>query len=509
MSDLSGPYPGQQPPLPPSSPTPDKPPSSDIPGWVLYLAAMVVISLIGLVFYAVTDQGGNGDSPAAGTPSATAFPGHWDKRIAPYARIAARERGLSFRHPVPVRFLAPRAFAKKVTQDSDDLSKDDRADIANSTGLLRAFGLISGNVDLFKSVNRFSGGGVLAYYSYEDQRITVRGHVVTPAMKSTLVHELTHVLQDQHFHIGDRMKQLRKDGKDTASSVLDAIIEGDARRVQTRYRASLTAQQRAALDAAQRKESAAGQHRISDVPPALVSILTSPYTLGEALTETVAANGGNAAVDRLFRHPPTHETVLLDPYRVLSHQTGARHVAVPGLGTGEKKFDSGELGVVTWYFMLGERLPLTDALAAADGWGGDAYVGYHRGGTSCVRASFVGRTPADTTRMYTDLQRWIADGSASTASVTRDGSALRFQTCDPGTDDAAGPDTTEQAMELVATRAGIAIGISRSGVPAGAAHCIAGRLIQDYPVSDLVDPSFGASDPTVQAHIQQIAVECR
>jgi hypothetical protein len=64
-------------------------------------------------------------------------------------------------------------------------------------------------------------------------------------------------------------------------------------------------------------------------------------------------------------------------------------------------------------------------------------------------------------------------------------------------------------MELVATRAGIAIGISQSGVPAAAAHCIAGRLIQDYPVSDLVDPSFGANDPTVQAHIQQIAVECR
>ena len=336
MSDLSGPYAGQQPPLPPSSPTPEEPRSSDIPSWVLFLAAMVAISLIGLVFSVVTDQGGDDDSPAAGTPSSATFPGHWDKRIAPYARIAAHERGLSFRHPVPVRFLAPKAFAKTVTQDSDDLSKDDRAEIANSTGLLRAFGLISGNVDLFKSVNRFSGGGVLAYYSYEDQRITVRGHVVTPAMKSTLVHELTHVLQDQHFHIGDRMKQLRKDGPDTASSVLDAIIEGDARRVQTRYRDSLTTQQRAALDAAQRKESAAGQHRISDVPPALVSILTSPYTLGEALTETIAANGGNAAVDRLFRHPPTHETVLLDPYRVLSHQTGARHVAVPALGRREE-----------------------------------------------------------------------------------------------------------------------------------------------------------------------------
>ncbi len=350
---------------------------------------------------------------------------------------------------------------------------------------------------------------MLAFYSYRDQRITVRGHALTPAVKSTLVHELTHVLQDQHFHIGDRMKQLRKDGKDTAASVLDAIIEGDARRVQTRYRTALPDRQRAALDAAQRKENAAGRKRISQVPPALVSILTSPYTLGEALVTTIAARGGNAAVDRLFEHPPAHETVLLDPFRVVAHQTGAKHVATPTLRKGEKKADSGELGAVTWYFMLGERLPLASALSAVDGWGGDAYVFYRAHGTSCVRASYAGRTPADADRMYADLRTWIADGSSATASVRRAGSLVVFQACDPGTGGAPGTDTTEQAMVLAATRAGIAIGISKSGVPPLAARCMAGRLVEDYPVSDLTDSSFGADDPTIQAHIQQIAADCR
>ncbi len=394
------------------------------------MAFVVVLTMTGTLAYVVFRRGD--ETPVATAPTGKTFPDHWNKRIAPYARIAAKQRGLEFAHPVPVRFLSPKVFAKTVTQDDADLSREDRRKVESTTGLLRALGLISGKVDLFKQENDLNGGGILAYYSYKDERITVRGHALTPAVKSTLVHELTHVLQDQHFQIGDRMKQLRHDGKDTAESVLDAIIEGDAVRVQTRYRSSLGTHQQAVLDASQKKEDRAGLHRISRVPPALVTMMASPYTLGLQLVDTVAARGGNGAVDKLFGHPPTHETVLLDPYRLLTHQTGARHVAKPALKHGEKKFDSGELGALTWYFVLGERIPLADALAAADGWGGDSYTAYDAHGTSCVRASFVGRTPAATDRMYTGLQRWIADGSTSTASVTRSRGPAQLPVLRPG-----------------------------------------------------------------------------
>jgi hypothetical protein len=450
-----------------------------------------------------------GDEPAPPPLVTKTFPTHWDKRIAPLARITAKQRGLDFVHPVPVRFLSRKAFAKAVTRDSDDLTTKDRAELADTTGVLRAFGLVSGDVDLFKSVNRFSGGGVLAFYSYRSQRITVRGHVLTPAVKSTLVHELTHVLQDQNFQIGLRLERLSNHGRDTASSVLRALTEGDARRVQTRYRASLPAPKRAALDASQRRESDAARKRVKAVPPALVSFLTAPYTLGEAMVQTVAARGGNAAVDRLFEHPPVHEIMLIDPFRLLSDRTGARQVARPALGHGEKKIDVGEVGALTWYFMLGERLPLTEALSAVDGWGGDSYVSYRARGTSCVRAAYVGRTATDTDRMYAALRTWVASGSSTTASVRRSGATLRFRTCDPGGRAVASADTTGQAMTLAATRVGIALGVARSGVPLGPARCIAGRLVDDYPVSELRDPSFGVDDPAIQADIRQIALDCR
>ena len=54
------------------------------------------------------------------------------------------------------------------------------------TGLMRAFGLIKGDVDLFDAFNDFSSGGTLAYYSTEDKTITVRGQRLTPAVRATL-----------------------------------------------------------------------------------------------------------------------------------------------------------------------------------------------------------------------------------------------------------------------------------------------------------------------------------
>ena len=141
-------------------------------------------------------------------------------------------------------------------------------------------------------------------------------------------------------------------------------------------------------------------------------MMTAPYTLGEGLVQTVAESGGNDAVNRLFRHPPTHESALLDPFRVLAGHTAATRVAVPKLQAGEKKFESGELGVLTWYVTLAQRLPLPQALAAADGWAVTRTSGTSTTAPTCLRAAYTGRTPADTARMYSALQGWRAAGAS-------------------------------------------------------------------------------------------------
>jgi hypothetical protein len=479
---------------------------------VVAVAVIVALALACALGFAIVSQVRATDSHQAAAPKRS-YPATWDRRIAPYAEIAEHERGLSFLHPVAVRFLPPARFEKSVTSDQDKLTRQDRLDIEHFTGLMRAFGLISGKVDLFKAFNDFSGGAILAYYSFKDKRVTVRGHDVTPAVRSTLVHELTHALQDQHFHVGARLKTLQQEAKkgatDSEASVLDAIVEGDAERVQGLYRESLTAKQREALDRSQQSESTRADKRLQRVPKVVIAMQSSPYTLGAGLVQTVATHGGNAAVDRLFRRTPTHETALLDPFRVLNADTGSTRVALPTLSAAEKKFDSGELGVLTWYLMLAERLPLPQALAAADGWGGDAYVAFTDAGSTCARMAYVGRTAADTARMDGALQAWVAAGPGSAALVSRVGNEVRFQSCDPGETAQVGADDSQQAIGLVTARTQIGDEVMRSGASHTQARCLAGRMVETYALSQLTDPNFGQNDPTIQTQLQEMAAFCR
>ncbi len=498
MSELGAPPATRQ----PAPPAPQ--PSRDIPVWVVAVAIAVMVALVAVVAVVIIRG-----TPASPTMS---YPAQWDSRIAPYAKIAEKQRGLLFKHPVAVRFMPPAAFEKSVTDDQKPTA-DDRAEIEHFTALMRAFGLISGNVNLYNAFKDAYGGGTLAYYSFDDKRISVRGERVTPAVRPTLVHELTHALQDQYFDIGDRMQVLAKasdKGPETsAASVLQAINEGDAERVATLYRNSLTPRERKRLAASEKVQNREADTRMKGIPKVVLTMISSPYALGQGLVEAVAADGGNARVDKLFHDPPTHETALLDPFRVLAGDTGATKVATPKVATGEKKFDSGEFGVLTWYLMLAQRLPLREALAVADGWGGDAYVGYERNGTSCARIDYAGRTPADTTRMLSALQRWVRRVPGTPATAGRVGTVVRFQSCDPGKTVRIGKDESVDALTLAAIRAQLGVVFLRSGAPAKTARCSAGKLVDVFPVSKLSDPKFGAGDPAVLGKVRQIVASCR
>lgn len=474
-----------------------------MPVWILVLIAALVLALAGVVVLIVTNEGTAG--------STRTYPDHWDRRIAPYVKIAEKKRGLTFLHPVEVRFLPAAEFEKDLRIDEEDLDAEDRAEFEQFAGLMRALGLIQGDINLFAALNDLHATGTLAYYSFEDERITIRGQRVTPSVRATLVHELTHVLQDQHFRVGDKLEELRKESEDgertSEGDVLDAIVEGDADRIEGLYRDSLTRQQRKALDAGRDEEYDQFRKQLKKVPKVLVTMISSTYTLGEALVETVAADGGNGAVNDLFYDAPTHESSLLDPLEVLAGDTDAVDVDVPALQDGEKKFDSGEFGVLTWYFMLAERLPLEDALAAADGWGGDAYVSFERDDDPCVRVAYAGQTPRDTTRMFSALQRWVAAAPGAPAKVRRDGGVLRFESCDPGKAAIVGNDASEDAVHLLAFRAGLGIGMLDNGASYGAARCLAERFIRSFPASQLVAP-HSADDPAVTARIRQLVARC-
>lgn len=190
--------------------------------------------------------------------------------MAPYAKVAEKKRGLPFKHPVSVRFLTTAEFEKPVTADKKKLNADDRTELRHFAGLMRAFGLTIGNVDPFATFDTFSVSEPWPTTPSRTRPITIRGSKLTAASRATLVHELTHALQDQYFDIGDRLEKLREgsgSGWSTAEyAVLDAIIEGDAERVAGRYRASLSAKQRRALHAGQKGEFTRADKELTRIP---------------------------------------------------------------------------------------------------------------------------------------------------------------------------------------------------------------------------------------------------
>ena len=111
--------------------TPDPPPRR---GWPFVLLALVLLTAAGAIGVVVVSR----DDGPQGPP----HPSKWDASIQKYVDFVEKKRDLEFTHPVYVDFLADAEFTENVTADDDDLTDEDRKEIEQSTGLLRALGLV-------------------------------------------------------------------------------------------------------------------------------------------------------------------------------------------------------------------------------------------------------------------------------------------------------------------------------------------------------------------------------
>ena len=308
--------------------TPDPPPRR---GWPFVLLALVLLTAAAAIGVVVVSR----DDGPQGPP----HPSKWDASVQKYVDFVEKKRDLKFTHPVYVDFLADAEFTENVTADDDDLTDEDRKEIEQSTGLLRALGLVEGDLDLFDKSNQLRGKGVIGYYSYDDERLRIRGTEITPAVESTIVHELTHALQDQNFDLGKRYEELAEAddaNSSAASDGFDALVEGDARRIEGKWRDSLSARDRRALDKDQGKGAKDFEAGSKDIPEVLKTMIAAPYELGQAMLAVAVQQGGDRAVDDLFRSPPKTEEQQLDPWTLVADHQGFLNVPEPELADGEK-----------------------------------------------------------------------------------------------------------------------------------------------------------------------------
>lgn len=356
------------------------------------------------------------------------FPDEWDERLVDLVSFVEDERGLDFRHPVYVDFLTAEEFSARTTVDDGELTDEDWAALAEVTALFRAIGLVSGDFDPVSALNSLSDDGTLAYYDAEDKRITVRGTEITPSLSVTLVHELTHALQDQHFSL-DRLMDMS--GEEDLG--FRALIEGDAQIVHSAYAAQLSDDDRAAYLADGEDEEV--PESLDNVPEALMAYFAAPYILGEPFAMVIRGLGKS---DSALEDPPSNSHQLLHPLHFeRSGEPVDLTLPEPLEGVQVDRMDGADgdvdmLGAIDMFLMLAQRIDPVVALAAVDRWtGGAMRIETEADGRVC--ATMAVAVEEDIELVHAAFEAWrSAMPESAEATVTPGEERVDVRSCDPG-----------------------------------------------------------------------------
>lgn len=397
------------------------------------------------------------------------FPKEWDSRVKDLAAFVERERGLVFKHPVYVDFLSDAAFRAQATAQ-EGMSPADKARVESDEAMLRSVGLLSGDGDLLKIGEELVGDGVVGLYRFDDQRIWVRGETLDDQRRATLVHELTHALQDQNFNLGDIEPQ--SSGADLA---LTAVAEADADEVENAWEETLSEDARNALYKAQ--EEAASGADFNEVPEVFIELMGFPYAFGPDLLHTVVAEKGQAGRDALFTNPPVSEEQVILPASYLAGQT-VTPVKTPALGPGEKPVpgSAADFGMVSLLVVLSERIDYSVAWAAVQGWAGDAQVAFEKDGNTCVRMDVVFDGAPQAERFEGAIDQWSQGFKVTHRRADR---TVRVEACDPGTAGPAGrADGHVSGVQGLAIRRSLIEELKSVNVADSRTSCIADRALE-------------------------------
>ncbi len=452
----------------------------------LVAAVVVVVLVLGIGSAVLVTRGGR------------EYPSKWDTRIAPIATEVAALRGLTFEHPVAVHFLAPADFEKTLAIDQSALDDDARQQVDQAAAEMRAVGLIGGDVDVLDAYDQTQTSGTLAYYDPTKKEIYVRGETLDVAHRVTLAHELTHVLQDQHFDL----QHLRKQAAATPNAdpdALDAIVEGDAVRIQDGYLAQLSDAEKQQYDQQNGAELDRYDQERGSLPEIFNLQIGAPYLYGPYTIRVRLADDGNAAIDRALNGRPLSTRMYVEPGNIDAPAV----TDDPQIPAGAEALgDASNFSAFDAFVMLGARVDAYVALRAADAVAGGRAQTYKRAdGQVCVQATLATPGGLGHGALLSGLNSWA---TGMPGSIVSDGDGfVAFSSCDPGNAAATpAPETITTAEQLLALRGELTAEIAEQGAHEDAARCSARLLARD---PSLVHALLAAGDTLTPELQQQLA----
>ena len=431
------------------------------------------------------------------------YPTAWNPAVADLVPEVEVLRDLSFTHPVPVRFLDEDEFRDFVAIQAEELDEDERRDLAEAESTLRSLGLLGRSVDLLDAVDTALQSSVLALYDSEVEEIVVRG---TPPLdvsqQVTVVHELVHVLQDQHFDL-EALGERVEDSKTGSEDALVALIEGDATRIEDEYVSELGAAEQREVEEQQESELGRAEDELADVPRIVTTLFSAPYAYGPWAIQALVVDGGDSAVDEALERATFTQQIFTD---VLSVLRPPDTMSVPRVSVGEGETALGDpetFGAFDLYLVLASRIDPTRALEIAQGWAGgrsrtvtvtDTDTDTDTDG-KCMLANIVGVDRAATEAIRDGLEEWASARPEGFASVSDIDGAVGLRACDPGegASDEAPDAEIERAATVLVLYDSLIVSLFAEAtefdidLPAGAIECISLSVLRDSDIVELTE----------------------
>ncbi len=393
-------------------------------------------------------------APQGGTPSTRAEAAALKKLVDEVRPEVARLRGLPWKHDVAVRVLSRedlRAYMKA------GLARDvTPAEWARDDRIVRRLGMLRDDEHLQDLVQLMLQEMVAGAYDPKTKELVLTAGFDGQGNLPTLVHELTHALEDQHFDLQALEKPYRDDDPDRVFAIR-CLFEGSAEWTRRKFQdlhpkaAMAYFQQRG-----RNKVAAEGQRRVFQRVPAHLLLTTLlHYRVGPVFVAQAVGADYPGGMRRLMADPPLSEEQILHPAKWLGPARDyPRKVAwgadiAAALGKGWKKLDEhsvGEIDLAVYLdYFLGDkkgRLNLrtmglgtfVDALSrrAASGWdaGRALYVENAEGEIAVVQAfAFDRAADADDAARILGAALREANGKAwkGTGWVTADETVERAQ----------------------------------------------------------------------------------
>ena len=225
---------------------------------------------------------------------------------------------------------------------------------------------------------------------------------MTVGLEVTLVHELTHALQDQHFDL-DRLERPRR----STPAPPPPSGPGRGRRPPGRGRLHRgRAHRRASRPPTTRSTPRSwptARRPPATCPPFIEASFGAPYALGQPFVTMLLNRDGNDGVDEAFEEPPDTEEHLFDPASFLDDEE-RRGRSSSASTTTTRCSTRGPSAPRAGTSFLAERIDPEGRLR------GRARAGTATpsrpssdDGAACVRAAFVGDTAADEDEMAAAL----------------------------------------------------------------------------------------------------------